>query len=323
MRFVRRLGFLTTVICATLAATAAAAFAADYTANVSPGSVAAGSSTTFTVALTDTSGPVPLNAAVVTPPQGFTLTAASVRSRSGNATVQNGQVVAKGLSLKQNQSASLAITATAPLSCGQSSWTVRAFKSSLNGPELTLNTQDSSLTTVTCSQTVTCPGAICTTTVSSPPGSPTPSTATVQAFLTGNESGTLTESVDTGTRPVCDFPGSQTQYVPFDQNFYTALYTPNTGGQPAKSITYTIFNTGQANLHLCFEAPYEFEQLDDTNAPSNGNGQFVGLLENCDNDDDPCQTTTTVPDSSVSSGFDTVITVTIPAGEPGDPAWGG
>jgi hypothetical protein len=312
----RRLVLGTAIACATMGATASAALAADYTANVTPGSVAPGSSTTFTVTLENTSTVHPLNAAIVTPPPGFALTAASVQSSSGNAKVQNGQVVAKGLSLKQDQSASLSITATAPGSCGQQSWTVQAFKSSLNGLQFTLDSQNSSLTTtVTCSQTVT---------VSSPPGSPTPSTSTVQAFLTGDESGTLTESVDTGTEPVCDLPGTTTPYVPFDHNFYTALYTPNTGGQPAKSITYTIFNTGEATLHLCFEAPYEFEELGDIELKKpNSSDQYVGLLETCDGDNDPCQTTTTVSDPRNPLEVDTVITVTIPAGESGDPSFSG
>jgi hypothetical protein len=315
----RRLALGTVVVCATMGATASAALAADYTATIAPGSVAAGSSTTFTLTLTDNSASNPLNAVIVTPPQGFAVTGASTKPGSGNATVQNGQVVAKGLALKQNQTAALAITATAPGTCGQSSWTVQAFKSSLNGPLLTPDGQNSSLTTTTCGQTVTCPSGTCTTTVSSPFGSPTPSTSTVQAFLTDGESGTLSESVDVGTAPTC------AGYTAHDDNFYTALYTPKTGGQPAKTITYTIFNTGEAGstIHLCFEAPYRFEQLGDVNFPSTDTGPFVGLLERCDGDNDPCQTETQVPDLGQPSGNDTKFTIMIPAGEPGDPAYHG
>jgi hypothetical protein len=325
-------------------ATATAAFA-NYTANITAGTVAPGTPTTFTLALTDTSRTVPLNAAIVTPPQGFTLTAASVTSANGKATVLNGKVVAHGLALAQNQTATIAITATTPSTCGQSSWTpplLEAFKSSsFDGPALTLDSQGSSLTLTTCSQTVpSCP-TTCTTTVGSPPGSLTPSTATATAMLTGNESGALTESVDVGNKPKCNFPGPNgAPYVGVDHNFYTVLYTPNPGtdnppgsGQPAKTITYTIFNTNSdQTINLCFEAPYEFEQIDDTNAPpaTDGNGGFAGLLESCtgpsevgENPPDTCQTETQVADDSQQSGNDTVFTINIQAGEPGDPAvWG-
>jgi hypothetical protein len=151
------------------------------------------------------------------------------------------------------------------------------------------------------------------------------------AALTGNESGTLTESVDAGTKPMCANPFTGAPYVGVDQNFYAALYTPNPGtdnppgsGQPAKTITYTIFNTNSdQTIDLCFDAPYEFEQLGDTFAPPDGNGGFVGLLQTCDGDGDTCQTKAQVPDDGQPSGNDTVFTITVQAGQPGDPAWGG
>jgi hypothetical protein len=448
MRFVRGFVFFTAVVCVTVAASASAAFAADYTANVTPSAVAPKSSTTFTVTLFDESAKNPLNAATVTPPQGFTLTAAALQSPSGNATVQmqNGQVVVKGLSLKQNQSASVSATATAPASCAQSSWAVEAFKSSLNGPKLTLDTQNSSLTTTVTSsscpaaalkfvnepasafvgqtisatafnpfgppvtvdlvdglgnvvhssapvtisqgsgpagatlggtttqnavngvatfnnltlnkagdgytlvansaglpsatstpfgensQTTNCPGGACTASLSSPPGT-TASSITVTTTGQAGANGNLNLSVDTGTKPVCGTLAG-TPYVGHDQNFYSAIYTPDAGTpQVAKTIKYTIFNTGGAEgIHLCFAAPYQFEQLDDSPAVAgtlpDGSSGFVGLLETCDSAEDgttpdPCQTVATVPDTGVSSGSDTVFTITVPAGEPGDPAiWG-
>jgi hypothetical protein len=178
-------------------------------------------------------------------------------------------------------------------------------------------------------QTVPCPGGACTTTLSSPPGT-TPSSVTVTTTGSPGAGGTLNLSVDVGTKPVCA-TSSGAPYVGHDQNFYGTVYTPNAGtAQVAKTMKYTLFDTGGVQgIHLCFAAPYEFEVLGDTNAPPgtlpDGTPGFVGLLENCDpaNDAvaDPCQTTTTVPDSNVPTGVDTVITISIPAAELGDPAY--
>ena len=158
------------VACATLAATASAALAkGNYTATVSPGSVALGASTTFAVTLTNTSKANPLNAAIVQPPRGFVVTAVSRPSPSGNSTLSNGRVVLKGLSLHAGETESVAVTATTPGSCGQSSWNVEAFKSSLQGQRLTLDRANSSLTTtVSCGRTVSTdcpPGRTCSTTL--------------------------------------------------------------------------------------------------------------------------------------------------------------
>jgi hypothetical protein len=444
-----RLALGTVVACAAMGATASAALAADYAANVTPDSVAPGSSTTFTVALLSESSSNPLNAALITPPQNFTITAADLAQPSGNATVamQNGQVVVKGLSLKNKQSASVLVTATAPSGCAASSWGVQAFKSSLNGPQLVLDTQHSILTatvrTSSCpavalrfatqptnttvgqtisgatlnplgspvtvdvvdgagsvvtsssaavtisqntgpagatlggtatqtavngvatfnnltlntagtytlvtkssgltnatsnpfvevtpqTQTTNCPGGSCTLTVGSPAGT-TPSSSTVTTTGQKGAKGTLSLSVDVGTKPVCNTLAG-TPYQGVDQNFYSALYTPTDNGntQVAKTIMYTIFNTGgHEGINLCFAAPYPFEQLDDSPAVAgtlpDGSPGFVGLLEKCDPAEDgatpdPCQTVATVADPN--GGTDTVFTITIPAGEPGDPAWG-
>jgi hypothetical protein len=177
-------------------------------------------------------------------------------------------------------------------------------------------------------QTTSCPkskGGACTATLSSPTGT-TPSSITVMTTGQKGASGNLTLSVDVGTAPVCTTLAG-TPYVAHDQNFYGFVYTPDAGTpELAKTATYTLFNTGgQEGIHLCFAAPYPFEQLDDSPAQSvatlpDGTGPgFAGLLENCDpaedgTNPDPCQTTTT-------SGSNTVITISIPPGLNGDP-WG-
>jgi hypothetical protein len=177
-------------------------------------------------------------------------------------------------------------------------------------------------------ETVNCPSGACTGALSSPAGT-TPSSITVTTTHQPGANGNLTLSVDVGTPPVCKTLAG-TPYVGFDQNFYGFVYTPNAGTpQVAKTATYTLFNTGGVEgIHLCFAAPYQFEQLDDSNAVPgtlpDGSPGFVGLLEACDPAEDgatpdPCQTAATVPDSGVSTGVDTVITISIPAGLGGDP----
>lgn len=184
------------------------------------------------------------------------------------------------------------------------------------------------------SQTTQCPGGDCgqgsnAPTLNSPPGSPTPSSITVTTTPTAGASGTLNLSVDDGTKPACNTLAGGT-YQGADQNFYGVLYTPDPGTpQVAKTATYTIFNTGSVpGLHLCFAAPYPFELLDNsTFAPPpapppgtlpDGSPGYVGLLVNCANATipGPCQTSTVV-------GSDTVFTINIPAGEPGDPYFHG
>jgi hypothetical protein len=341
MRFVRVLVFCTVVICAALAATALAGSSAgsapDYTATVTLSSVGPGSSAMFNATLTSKSDVNPVNAATIAAPQGFTITAVSLAGPSGNATVstQNGQVVVKGLSLKTGQSASLSITASTPTSCGPFTWTVRAFKSALQDrnalqpdPTLVQTTGLSSPCTTPCSSN----GPACTAALSSPPDSPTPSSIQVTTTPAA-AAGTLTLSVNQGTKPVCGTLAG-TPYVGPEQNFYGVIYTPDAGTPfVAKTITYTLFNTGNVSgIHLCFAAPYPFELLDDS-TPASPNGTlpdgspgFVGLLENCEpveeageSAPEPCQTSATVADNGVSTGFDTVFTITIPAGEPGDP----
>jgi hypothetical protein len=169
-----------------------------------------------------------------------------------------------------------------------------------------------------------CPGGACTATLSSPPGSTTSSitvTTTPPSVLLAG--GTLTLSVDQGTKPVCSSLAGGT-YAGKDQNFYGVLYTPDPGTpEVAKTITYTIFNTGTVpGIQLCFAAPYPFELADNSFfAPPpppatlpDGTAGYVGLLVNCAKatQPGPCQTSTV-------QNNNTVLTINIPAGESGDP----
>jgi hypothetical protein len=309
------------VSCTVLAVTASAALASgDYTAGVSPGSVAPGASTTFTLRLTNTSQANPLGAAIVQAPPGFAVTAVGKPSVSGNASISNGQVVLKGLSLRAGQTATVAITATTPQRCEQVPWSMQAFKSSLQGTQLALDGTGSSLATiVSCDSIITepCPagGACVPATVTTPTSS-----FTVTAGP-GPSDGTLTASVDPGNPLICSgYEGIDSHWYGFFESTF----------QRDKTLTLTELNTSSSTdgVALCFGAPYQFETLGDHPAPAgtlpDGSTGFVGLLEICDNDTepvpDPCvQSITTLSDERVDSGFDTVITATIPAGLTGDP----
>ena len=150
-RWVRNLAVSTAAACAVLAASASAAFAWSYTAVVSPPSVASGSSTTFNVALTNTSGGNPLNSAIIRPPGRFDLTGAALTpGESGTVELDPKRVVLRGLSLAPGQSANVSVTATAPSKCKTFNWHTHAFSKGLQSQELDLNSWSSLTTTVTC-----------------------------------------------------------------------------------------------------------------------------------------------------------------------------
>jgi hypothetical protein len=314
MRRTRHLVVGSLVTCATLACTASAALASgDYTATVSPGSVGPGASTAFTVTLTNTSKASPLNAAIVQPPRGFVVTAVSRPSSSGNSTLSHGRVVLKGLSVHSGEAESVAVTATAPLTCGQVPWSVEAFKSSLRGRRLALDRVGSSLTTtVDCGRMVStdCPvGTTCSATLST-----ADSSATV-AVSSGSTPATLTESVDVGT-PQNSNPGCSS-YTPQSPDWYGFDVS---AADRSKVITWTVKNSNPATFKVCFGAPYPFETLGDHPAPPgtlpDGSQGNVGLLERCESFSESPEACVR---SIAPSGNDTVIIVRIDAGLSGDP----
>jgi hypothetical protein len=316
MRWPRHLVVGILIACATVAGTASAASASgEYTAVVSPGSVAPGASTAFTVTLTNISNANPLNVAIVQPPRGFVVTAVSRPSASGNSKLSNGQVVLKGLSLHAGESESIEVTATptTPGSCGQSSWSVQAFKSSLQGRQLMLDGADSSLTTtVNCGRTVStdCPaGHPCSSTLS------TPYTSATVAVSSGRSDSRLTESVDVGT-PQNSNSGCS-GYTPQSPDWYG--FNVNAADR-SKVITWTVKNSNPATFKVCFGAPYPFETLGDQTAlpgklPDLTPG-FVGLLERCESFSESPEACV---QSIARSGNDTIATVRIDAGLSGDP----
>lgn len=151
----------TALACATFGALASSALAwgdgdhDSYTANISPSSVLKDSSTTFDVALTNTSSPGSgLASALIAPPLGFRITHASLPTGArGRAYVIFNVVVLDGLSVPPGSTLDVAVTATAPDRCDTrfTQWFTWAHEGGFFGEDLRLDLANSSLTTsVTC-----------------------------------------------------------------------------------------------------------------------------------------------------------------------------
>jgi hypothetical protein len=127
----------------------------SYTVNISPSSVLKGSSTTFDVALTNTSSPGSgLSSALIAPPLGFRVTHVSLPAgSSGHAYVFFNMVTLDRLSLAPGSTLHVAVTATAPSRCDSpfTRWFTWAKEGGFFGEDLRLDAANSSLTTsVTC-----------------------------------------------------------------------------------------------------------------------------------------------------------------------------
>ena len=159
LRWGRSLLLAAIVACATLGATASTALARDgdtdsYTANVSPASVPGGSSTTFDVALTNTSTPGSgLASAAITPPLGFRVTGASLPAGAqGHAFVLFNVVILDHLSVPSGSTLDVSVTATAPAGCTNrfTRWLTVANEGGFFGEFLSLDASSSVTTTTTC-----------------------------------------------------------------------------------------------------------------------------------------------------------------------------
>lgn len=160
-RMVRSLVLGTVVACATLAATASTALAwrdsdrDSYTVKISPSTARAGQTTTFDVALTNTSSPGSgLSSAALIPPLGFRVTSATLQGgASGRAHVFFNVVVLDHLSVPPMSTLHVSVTATAPSRCNSffTRWLTDANEGGFLSEDLILDTANSSLTTqVTC-----------------------------------------------------------------------------------------------------------------------------------------------------------------------------
>jgi hypothetical protein len=157
MRLLRTCFVALALSCAALAVSASSAQAgADsvhaYTLVVSPATVAGGSSTTFTFALTNTSSARGrLGSVNLTPPSGFQVTAVSLpKGSAGTAAVAANVVQLRRLAMNPKTTVNISVTATAPESCGTTSYTwgsAALVEPNFTGTPLTLNASASSLST--------------------------------------------------------------------------------------------------------------------------------------------------------------------------------
>ncbi len=164
-RFALSAAVATALVCATFGAVASSALAwgdsdrDSYTVNISPASAPAGKSTTFDVALTNTSSPGSgLASAEIVPPLGFWVTGASLPTgASGRVHVFFNIVLLDHLSVPPGSTPGstlhVSVQATTPSRCNSpfSRWFTDANEGGFFSEDLRLDTSNSSLTTpVTC-----------------------------------------------------------------------------------------------------------------------------------------------------------------------------
>jgi hypothetical protein len=133
-------------------------------------------------------------------------------------------------------------------------------------------------------------------------------------------SNTLSITVDLGTALVCN------DYPALDPNWFSFNTSSTSVG---KVVTYTVLPTSASDTpstaQFCLGAPYDFATRAGNLAPPgtlpDGTSGFIGLLPDCGPSPvGPCvDRRATTPDPSSPTGFDIVLTVTFPAGLPGDP----
>jgi hypothetical protein len=161
MRFALTAAVATALVCATFGMVASSALAwtdsdrDSYTVNISPASAPAGQSTTFHVALTNTSSPGSgLASAEILPPFGFRVTGASLPTgASGRVHVFLNIVWLDHLNVPPGGTLAVSVTATAPPRCSWpfGRWFTNANEGGFFSEDLRLDTSSSNLTTpVTC-----------------------------------------------------------------------------------------------------------------------------------------------------------------------------
>jgi len=138
---VRGVLLVATVVALLASVFAGAGFSATtskpFKTDITPNSVAAGSSTDFTAKITNEASPQQLGSANITAPTGFTITGVVVVSAPSGATATRvGNVVQlRNLTLPPGSAAIFTISATAPSTPTSAAWTVTAKQSNdFNGP---------------------------------------------------------------------------------------------------------------------------------------------------------------------------------------------
>jgi hypothetical protein len=330
-------------VCATLAATASVALASSsYSAVITPKSAAAGATQVFNVALTNNTASNGINFAMITPPQGFTLSAASLPpGATGTIQLQPNKVIIRGLSVPPapapGSTVNVSVTATAPAQDpGSNNWKTQAFSNGPNSAGVFIDDGTSTVSTPTTSpQTIT---NTCPANQGCPPPPltlSTPSTSFSLQVGSGSTDATVTQSVDTGT-PMDGLGGlgGCAGYTPQSPDWYGFNVSDI---NREKTVTWTVNNSDPSTFRVCFGAPYPFVggQSGGT-LPDGTKNAFVGLLPICSPLETPTVTDVTPAASSDAvficanisspegSPTTTIATFTIPGnqGLTGDPWFG-
>ena len=183
-----------------ICATAASAATKDFSATVAPGSVPAGRLVDMTATIRNLTAQQQLGSANVTPPPGFAAVSVTslTRPQPATATIVGGVVQLRNLSLRPQDSVTVALKVSTPCSVGVSpNWGVVAKQandfSGVPGNSLTLDAGASSLSTTTIGACTPCPeDQRCSASLGGPTGSH--STVTSDPDATKPDAGLLTMS---------------------------------------------------------------------------------------------------------------------------------
>jgi len=130
-------------------AMASAAFAWSFSANVTPASVPAGTTNTFSITLTNTSGSNGLGSAVIKPPTAFTLSSASLGAQPGNVSLTPKKLTLTGLNLQPGMSDTISVGVIAPCVDAGFIWDLTAYSKGLGSQQLDLGDPDYPTTDLT------------------------------------------------------------------------------------------------------------------------------------------------------------------------------
>jgi hypothetical protein len=312
---------------------APSASAADkpYSLVISPGVVSGGTTITMTATFTNETAHQRLGAANLLPPAQFQVMSASMpppdtatlSSSCTVGTLTGPCVQLRNLALPPGQSVAVTMSVKVPAATASCqaptayTWSVQAKQANNfngSGNDLNLDLSKSSLTTaISCAVntvTVCRQDESCSTSLST---SVSTFQVTANPLPNSDNAGTLSESVNVGTPLRC------VGYTARDPNWFEFV---SSSINRSKVITYRIEYTNPKGVQVCFGAPYKFETLGDQNAPRgtlpDGAPGYVGLLEHCESFPEPPEACV---QSIVGAGRDTVVTIRIDAGLPGDP-WG-
>ncbi len=261
-----------------LAGPAVAAAAGTYSATISPTAVSAGTTSTYTVTVTNTTlgGVVGINNATVTVPAGFTgISVGSPSPSSWTASYNAGTrtvTLSSGL-LLPGTSVSVPVTATAPTALGTYTWTTTASSllfgaATRTGPEPTVQVASSA---IVCPANQSCDSGQ----LSAPASGGTLAT---KAEVVANSGPAADELVTSLPDPV-------THTMSCQQANFGAIVTWNVAAR-STTLTYTVTSPNDEYLYdtsdTCFGSTKPFTTANGTPAQFNSaNSEYEGTIPMC------------------------------------------